>query len=418
MPAFSVCWDYTDIVDVEQVKMAARIPGNTNFTYESNFDNVKQLTTLETLFNLTATKDGVFEQCSMRYNGEAAWTEYIGQECNAIFDVTRFFTQDYICYKIVPNENISKEYNYENVASTMWASGMNYEVGFNASTFDNGYLVVPILHQLSEVLPAVSIYFAPQIMRKDRHKQSTDGIKNYFLMSYSSIGNHMKPPPYDTNCSDYDDPGLFIKSKQGCFAQCLTNYTLTGLNKFPYSVITREGLDYDYSRCPISYRDIHDERIESKVSEYERLCNEKCSKLNCEEVFTITEVRFSDNRADSVFYRIESPRSPNFDIHHYTKVSLNEFVLYSLSCLATWLGLNVLSFNPVHAYNYLKGVNDRRNKVDTLGMRQNRLEQQIKEGNYSAVIRKFTINLRLAQIENELFAQQIKYLYNLAKRKS
>ncbi|KAI1304878.1 hypothetical protein HDE_01664 [Halotydeus destructor] len=404
MPILSVCYYYPDIIVDTDDEAYLSV-------------DIRQLITLQGLFNMSASTKDMFETCSMRYTGDPGWIEYYGRECNAIFEVTRFFTQEYLCYKVAPRANISTDYNYENVASTMWASGMTYEVGFNNSRFDSSYLTVPVIHQLSEVLPAVSIYFAPQIIRRDRTRNDIGGT-NYFLMTYSSIGNYMKPPPYDTNCSDYEEPGLFIKSRQGCYSQCLINHTLTGLNKFPYSVITSEDLDYNFDRRHITYKDIEDEKVQSKLSEYEKLCDSICLMPNCREVFTLTELRFSDNRADSIFYRMEIPRSPNFDIYHYTKVPLNAFILYILSCFGTWLGINAISLNPVHAYNFVKTVRNKRNKVNTLPTSHYRLERLIKEGNYSTVIKKFTINVRMAQIENELLAQQIKYLYSLAKRKS
>ncbi|KAI1285034.1 hypothetical protein HDE_12253 [Halotydeus destructor] len=417
IPAFSVCWRYADIVDISIVKERAN---KTDMPLKSNMiTEIQTLVTLESLFEASPSIHNLFDKCTLRFPGQRLIRDYFGRDCNHIFKVNRFYVQEYVCYRMQPRLNSSSiSYRYVDVASSMSSPGMSFEMGFNMSEFDNAILLVPIIHR-TETFPDVSIFFAPQLLRLSEKRKDK---KNFFHLSHSHIGNHLLMAPYQTDCSYYTMPNLVFPRKQACYSDCLINLSLSEFSKFPFSVIIPENTLFDSNHKIVTNPDVQNETIGKKMASFEILCRQKCSKPNCEEIFTLTEQQVTGSRDDSIYFRIDLPRQPNFSVHHHPRVVFNEFALYILSCLGTWLGISVFALNPVNVIRKVKQLVRHKSELVTHSEMAARSRSNTNEILYDnrvpPVLEKIRNDIRLIKMENSTQNEQIKYLLILNKRGS
>jgi hypothetical protein len=197
-----------------------------------------------------------------------------------------------------------------------------------------------------------------------------------FDLSYSITITRLAPVPYDTNCLDYSEIG--ISSQEGCFTNCLTDFTSShGMvlesnvmwkdiygnstlviipwymktlranhTKVDKAFITRQKLEHD--KKPIYDRLIS---IFDSYKQHWTHCSQKCSRQNC---FTETYVsrkekshrwrmEYMDMKAKVILMLfVHPPKDQVVIVTSQPKQTLLDFLVYITSCFSFWFGFSVL----------------------------------------------------------------------------
>ena len=344
-----------DHTDVETEKTSSRV--------------IQSKVTVTEIFKYTPPVSVIFSQCVVRYPGDYDTSFFKPSECASAFNVSKYYVQEMICYKIKLISN--GRYHYGTTSSALAYPGMAFEFGFDMKTFGEGPLVLPVVHQ-SERWPSSSMYFAPQIRRFSPVTNSTNRKDNYFFLTYQCIDNKRLPYPYKTNCDTYE---LIGGSQDWCYKACLVKKTLENFNRFPFTEFIKESDSIDMNKKLINNFDWNDQNFTKSLKSYEAECNRKCNQLDCEERFYLTKKEWSGSFETSIAFRVNLPSNPNYSIIYQPMMLFYEYATYVLSCLGIWWGVSIYSVNPYRRRAHHRNPHQRKRNCVNCNSNQ-RIEQK------------------------------------------
>lgn len=168
----------------------------------------------------------------------------------------------------------------------------------------------------------------------------------YYQLTFSSLENHRLKAPYDTNCVDYKS-FMNVSSSIECFTKCTNDMVKKYFGKGHFIAITYNTVDTSDENRIINQDEIDDESTAEFLNELEERCVERCSRMDCNQRYTITQV-FSDPNNDNVTikYIVSSPQEPFVTIGAIPRLELLEYLIFVLSSASIWFGFHILMLDP------------------------------------------------------------------------
>lgn len=335
-PALNICFRYSDVFN------------KTRFLEES--DNYKEdkrvleeplgnFVTIEDIFKYTPENNkGLFARCIYRTGGSYNFHEEDGEKCHSFFNVTNFYMQEYICYRIILSLNFTLPYIYTVPAFALTYPNLLYSVSFFKETFGPTEYLKVILNDITGY-PFRSASFAPVIKRFNEN-ETNDARYNYFTASYFTVKNILLPAPFATNCVNYNEKGIF--DKEDCIKQCLIQLCTDKLDRYPYSILEQNKANYKI----IGEHDLEFNLTVKKLYyRFERKCNNLCKSIDCNVGYTVTSVN-KDPQVRFMSFNVLIPQFPYYQVEYSPKTKFIEYFIYVFSCFGIWFGLSFLSLNP------------------------------------------------------------------------
>ena len=353
IPTLSVCFRYVDIIDMR--RFAAIHPSldllNKNLTARS--EAIRATITVKQIFDL-APNSSLFIGCDIRFPGNYQMDQFHGTDCDSKFKIDLFYMQKYICYKF---QLLSEgHYRFDEIASSLNYAGMAYTIGLNLSYFNGSDYILPMVHDGS-YFPSTSKMFATQIRRFVNLPHIR--TRNLFHFSNTYVTNLKLPAPYATNCSKFTKVGY-------CFTLCLINESTKRFNKYPFSEIVGVSSRHDQNKRIITTSDLENKTFSHELSEIEQSCGHTCRSPYCNDTLSITEILSFGFYKDALWFRVDLTKELLFLVAYLPLMKINEYSIYVMSCLGTWLGISFLQLNPIPLIRKKLRINKNRQRRSTV----------------------------------------------------
>ena len=173
------------------------------------------------------------------------------------------------------------------------------------------------------------------------------------LVQYREIHNRLLPPPYETQCKEYDIERNGQNMRSDCITECMTdhvmnNCSLNCINDQDNVLLYREGIE-KYKNYPIcnshqdkSFDESKKECLILSQAKAELICEPKCPK-NCREIHYEFDVslkqQFSTTEETGV--RIIHSINPDQIIEHRPLMTSMHVLSNFGSLMGMWLGLSI-----------------------------------------------------------------------------
>ena len=332
-PNLCFCVRYTDLIDSPRIGMRRAATLEQRFVYQSKL-------TVKEIFRLTPPVNQTITWCA--YRSEDSMHSLVSahrQECASLFDVTKFYTQDLICYTIDPL--VKTAYLINRVAHSLYFSHVMFSVRLDArfNPADKIHLIA-----FYGEFPWFSRNYASITTRLDDFRKQTIKNNKYYV-SFLWNKYYLLPAPFDTNCSLVP-----IEVASNCKKSCMIDQ-LIRINKVPSSEFIVDPINLPH----VNYYDLNDSSTREFILHAESLCSSRCDVNPCYTDITTTltdantELEVQD-RVITIQSRI--PLAPVISVRSSESLSLVEYLVYVGGCCGTWLGISVLSFDPFKADYY------------------------------------------------------------------
>lgn len=160
--------------------------------------------------------------------------------------------------------------------------------------------------------------------------------------SYKRREMHLLPPPFKTNCRDYDEHGFL--DEDACMRNCSLQYIIKKKLKVTASVAYEEVDDREFDSMPGQFQ-----------VAYNDSCERSCSDLPCTVVEILgQEVGHRKNPDNSTMVAVILPTDPFEQITYSQKMSMIEYLAFIGSILGLYLGLSALGLFDVLFALYLR----------------------------------------------------------------
>lgn len=348
-PDYSFCSRVSDLVD--PIQTARLLHVNTNTTSNAAREKLRGAVftglTLKQMFDLAPQSNHILDACGLRFPGSYVTSLFGKQNCPQHFSIGRYYMQEFLCYKISPNQQISKlAYDFEKVSQADTGKGRIYEFNLNRTALGRSAYITHIVHKND---PIVSRYYS-QLLTQKFSPQSRLSTPTEFKLVFSIFTYALLPFPYDTNCGHNS-------RTWHCTQACVTENTLSNFNKLPFNWIIHENssiilMDINLDRHLLTHTDMANTNIWRKLKSIEDECSRRCKKPRCVVFRFKTDLIETDSIVDSPVIRVQIllPQFPSISVTFEPLYKLNDYVLLVMSCIDTWLGFAVLDLNPVYLY--------------------------------------------------------------------
>lgn len=302
-PDLSLCIRYADIVGIKEKDI-----------YNHNL-------TLKEIFDKSYPPERLISDCYFRIKPRQMVQNFRNEKCLEYFNIQKYFTQEYICYKIAP---VHQGLPYRSYTSSLWYPGTIYWISPREEVARKIEFVKPFVH--SPGLPLISAQFARYFHRRSKNESS-------FLITFAI--NHFHHLGYPYNSFKCSKPGDHAR----CQANCTTYLSLQKFGKLFYDVVFAEPLNHQI----LSGQDVKIEGVMDKVQHIHEYCDSVCNIRDCEGNYTLSTVSVS--MKDRFFIKVFSPNSPDIEKTSVPKVTNLDLVVYVMSALGTWFGFVVIDID-------------------------------------------------------------------------
>ena len=329
-PHVCLCVRYTDLIHGPKgMRRAATL--EERFVYQSRL-------TIKEIFDLTPAANHSLTWCAYRSN-DSMHSLVSTSECYSLFNVSKFYTQDLMCYNVDPL--IKTTYLINRVAHSLYFSHMMFAVRFSKAF--NAADKIHVIAFYGEY-PWISRNYASITTRLADYRKMTFKNNKYYV---SFLWNKylLLPAPFDTNCSRVP-----IEQSSECKKSCMIDQ-LIKINKVPSSEFITDPIDLPH----VNFYDLNDSSTRAFVLHAEALCSSRCDANPCYTDITSTfmdahtELEIPD-QVITIHSRI--PLAPVITVTSSEALSLVEYLVYVGGCCGTWLGISVLSFDPFQPHYY------------------------------------------------------------------
>lgn len=340
LPAIVLCFRYMDLLNYDDIRRFENItiPLNNLTGFPFDFAVVMDALTISNIFKYSPKVSEVFDNCQIRDHDSYNFKSYKTRECLKAFDVTKFYSKEYLCYKISPITNLTFSTYY--FTTSLEFQNQIYGIALNKTAFKRFGTILPVMNN-KDKLPLNSMGYAE--IQRLKWNPTLKSHENYtFNLHYYSVTILRLPPPFPTSCLDYE---IFHNNQYWCRDVCIKNLTVTAFNKLPFSGLITNGDSVNLKH--ISKHDLLNTTITNSFYYIVKNCMKKCKQLACHESYILTkhQASFYEN---SQRFKINQPREPFFTITFKPSIEALQFIIFVFSCFGTWFGISALSLNPAH----------------------------------------------------------------------
>lgn len=336
LPSLTLCFTYKEFFQ-----------NNLTDVNEKNYDEIFKLQdkqfnfTLKNLFKLTP--DEVIGGCYLRN-----WTDrfkrfinYNSTECLDKFKVKKFYSSQKICYLLIPDQ-LNDTYYQSDIRFLTKNPGAVYSILLGSQIRPPDRIFV-----LTHFSPIISKHSIDYMITAHRSKR-----KNLISISNRLFKVNFLPPPYDTFCHPQ-----FGQST--CFKKCIYN-KLSKLRRFLYASSETNNLPFTL----LSYTDLINEKTINILRQSENYCQSKCYQDYCSYNYTLTfvtnQITVINSSLDDIYFLITLPIYPTSTMTSVALVETYDFIYQIACCCSFWLGLSVISLNPIVLLTQNKIINIRK----------------------------------------------------------
>ena len=343
IPALSLCFRYVDILDIARLNrdssMTLSPPNYTNrWSRQDSIAIVQKSITLRQLFDYTPSSSQLFTDSFIRHPGQYEVKFLDEFETRSVFDVSKYFTQDYICYRIQVVSTKTVAYDYDRVLKSMNYPGAAYEIGLNFSAISKATAILPVVHAADD-LPYYSRFFATKISRFNQQMETP-----LFYLTSEKISIRKLKAPYPTDC---DGQVSGIDDLPERITGCLINQTLESFGKLPFTNIIMESRQHLDHPILNSVDLLADKNMSTGLTTVEDFCQRLLPKPECYVFMFYTSIVDKSTGKDTMSFRVNLPNRPEVKISFQPMTQFFDYVTYVLSCLGTWIGISIFDLNPI-----------------------------------------------------------------------
>ena len=293
---------------------------------------------LSEIFSLTPSEYSLLQKIEFRLANSYELYSCELEECLKYFSVARFVFMEYLCYRVsLRTGNVSQSVDLIYLAVSPAFSGLSTRIYFRDDF--NGIRLFKIALSKPSEYPYTELAVASQ--RFGDHD---------LLVGFKSLKSQLLEAPYASDCLNYSSVDL--RSRDYCYSQCVYEKTLVQIGKLPFAVMLDQA---NLTEFIVSYNDIKDATISSKVHLIHSQCMNKCHHSDCYKESITTYVMTMNNPFNSSTFALSLviPVDPAIDMKTHPKMSTVEFFIFVLSSISTWTSLSILSLDPVKIVRYL-----------------------------------------------------------------
>lgn len=329
VPSLSVCVSYTDIIDRSNHKKYGleKKPSMEDFqVYRES-----SLLTIKDILDLTPPGNETIQKCWFPSSDMLEMKEFKGHECSQSIKVTKYYTQQYICYMY--SFTSLKTVDFLDVAHSLYYPMVT--AGFCLQNLTSSMIptLMTVFVDPQDRLPLYSRNFAKNFgTNKDR---GADYVRVHFRLNEIL----QLPPPYDTGCTNVQE-----QEAHECKRMCLIK-GMKVIDRFPSSEMTTQPVMLKH----VNGEDMKNETIRLFVNQVNSKCKSKCTRPGCVTTYATTTLtlRRLDDTSGKLMFNIMIPDAASIVISVHEKMNLLDFIVYTCTCVGIWFGTSVFSLNPV-----------------------------------------------------------------------
>lgn len=305
-PSLSHCVNMISVVNLSRPsdKLEGFDQRMTEFATKFNY-------TLEEHFNLSPPVEAFIIRCRVRHSVQSPLYSY--DNCSEFFEVTKFWQDNYICYRMNPKFKYNLDPN--KLRRNNHQPGVLFSIVINKrlASFNHFQPIV------SNDYPHLSRFLSSRLF-KQREKQLN-------LISSSTCAYKLLPPPYDTRC-------LMEYELSECYKNCLD---LKKFNRVPYSQLYIKP----ESSYILNYVDMKNHTIANYISKREKKCDQICS-FKCESDLTKTLQSYTYSSNEVLELALILPKYPKYKVEAVPVYTFYQLV-YQMACiLSFWFGFSLI----------------------------------------------------------------------------
>ena len=333
----ALCIRYSDIIDREKLFKETGIKLHTEKGIEKAMEDETKLT-IEQIFDYTPDTEHAIADCTFRPD---AWSIRSGEAeiCRQIFNVSKFFTQEYMCYKIRERQPELK--HMQSATRSTYSKSSMFTIYMNSS-LNNADFVSPILFQGK--MPTESRHHAPLLgFLRDRSEKAKKTLA-FLYLTPADVMHQLLESPYDTKCVNVDEDSL---------GDCMLDCLVKGFAPFD-RVPGYELLEKKYKLKPLSTADVMDPTKGPVIEKIHEDCDAGCRFKSCKGGFTVTHTRQRQAEESAIGFSLTAPINPRIDLTAQPTMFFVEFFSFLCSCFGTWFGISFMSIESIKPLRLLK----------------------------------------------------------------
>lgn len=365
------CARYTDILNFTEIREDSAGKNRTNWKRTTDADGVRRIQhqlTIKEIFHFTPHPAEVIESATVRKSKSFEQHSCNTTDCYTFFQTSKFVYLEYVCYSFRPLY-IDKPMSYHSVSTTPSSAGQIFFIQFTHLL--NQTRIYKVCFEKLYALPYQSLPISPLKKRSIKgdedhhhHQEQFDQEYNSLIASTSKLSTDLLPRPYDTECLEYQENGIFSRAQ--CIQSCMNATIYKILHKIPFSVIVNKSID-EYM---VSYLDTLDDQVTGYLFAAENQCRQVCHQPDCHSVLTFTAV--AEEAGHDLQITLVLSTAPFTKITTMAQIFFLEFLTAAMSSVSTWTGIAIISFNPFSMYASLSKFTGHFKFKNELSSRTNR----------------------------------------------
>ena len=327
----SQCYRYNDIID------KAKISSKYNLT-KVQAESFHHYVTISDIFEFTPLEKFLILSCIIHHESYSILPQRMNQsECYKYFEIKKYFTMEYLCYRLHWKEDIIL--NFEVIGTALYYSSASFVLTINRTSFDDTDFIKPFLHNSKS--PSESRFFAPTVV-----KGQTGNYSEYFILSFTKLNIKQLGRPYnDIICNPRGD----ISS---CRKRCINTLLQQKYNKLSPEFLYEKPVSLKH----MTEVEFNNESIIQYYNEIQEYCSRECRTSSCYTKYTMTYtdwfLKLNQNLQETVV-RVAQPSGPFIHIDYYPKNEFYDVFIYVCSTLGSWLGVVLIRLDPFLYYGSL-----------------------------------------------------------------
>lgn len=295
--------------------------------------------TLFDIHKLTPLATDLMVRCKISLPGTYRRQALNGSNCSKYITVDKYFKQQYMCYRFVLNDSRTARIN-SRLKRSLEETGMFYEIGLDLDILADVDIMEVSLYT-SRLYPRANKAFAVHMARELNFK--TKQLKfNYFPVTFWRKFNYLLPPPYNTNCLNYNSSQMTFMSQGHCIDGCLIANLKKRMGRIPFTALTRDHYKYP----PLSAKLLKIGANAKLVDGLEKQCIKTCNQPECSETLYVTEGL--QRQVDPEYtFRVFSPHRPTVLCVFKPKLRLSEYLAYLISSFGVWFSFCFLNLSSI-----------------------------------------------------------------------
>ena len=361
----TACFYFPSIVDYARVNRDL----GTNYSkdqYYHAYPDMKN-TTIAQMFKYSPETKEILRRISFKTKQSFLFEDVDPNALKESANITKYLQTSFVCYKV--DMKFEDLVNYLDIALVNEEEQLLSSIGYSKA-LENATQFKFMLTSKSSHISSREFAATIKLWRLFAIKNGTAKASfNFIYLTHHTIQVSLLTRPFSDDCRDYTEIGFLDRSQ--CIDDCIAKATLRVFGKVSLFTPVTQVSDY------LSFH-VNDLSSNETIYHYKAIWHdcqfEYCRNPDCEKTITVTEqttdTSQSHERNLTIWHRL-SPKL-SFKVVSSPAMSLIDFLLFIMSLISTWLGMSMMSLDPVKYFS-LKGRNAVGSKLNTQSTRVTRV---------------------------------------------